>query len=72
MQLVLDSPIKKLLTLALLMGTTASYLALSTRNFVASRLAGSSLESRLQLAVRLAPDNAEYHNSLGHLLYRNN
>jgi Carbohydrate binding domain/Tetratricopeptide repeat len=72
MQLVLDSPIKKLLTLVLVIGTTASYLLLTARNFVASHLAGSSLESRMQLAVRLEPGNAEYHNSLGHSLYKNN
>jgi carbohydrate binding protein with CBM4/9 domain/tetratricopeptide repeat protein len=72
MQLVLDSPAKKLLTLALVIGTTASYFVLTGCNFIASRLGSRSLETRLQLAVRLAPDNAEYHDSLGHLLYRNN
>lgn len=72
MQLVLDSPIKKLLTLALVIGISASYLVLAGCNFVASRLGSRSLENRLQLAVRLAPDNAEYHDSLGHLLYGNN
>jgi tetratricopeptide (TPR) repeat protein len=72
MQLVLDSPIKKLLTLVLVTGAAASYLALTARNLVASYLGNSFLENRRQLAVRLAPDSAEYHNSLGHSLYQNN
>jgi len=71
MHIDLDSPVKRLLTMALVIGAALSYLAITARNFVASRFAMSSLENRLQLAVRLVPDNAQYHNSLGHLLYKN-
>ena len=72
MQITLESTASKCLAMALVIGSLGSYFCLTTRNFVASRLAAISDERHLQLAVRLVPNNAEYHNSFGHILYQNN
>ena len=58
-----------MLTLALGIAAAALYLGLATRNFLAFHFSGSSDLRRLQLALRLAPDNAEYHDALGRVLY---
>ena len=66
MQIVLDSPGKKLLTVALIVVATAAYVTLAARRFVASHFA--KLEARsIQTALRYDPDNADYHDMLGQL-----
>jgi hypothetical protein len=69
MHTVLDSPFKKLLAAAIVLGVAGSYLALATRTFLASHFAAKSTERGLQLGSRLVPENADYHDQLGRLLH---
>lgn len=68
MQIALDSPGKKILTLGLALVATAAYLTLAARRFAASQFARGELRS-IETALRLDPENAQYHDMLGQLFF---
>ena len=64
MAITLENPARNLILWGVL-ALAALQLLLSTRAFIASHLANTDDASRLRLAVRFAPDNAEYLYRLG-------
>ena len=67
MAIVLENPTRQVVLSGVLV-LAALLLFFSTRDFVASKLAANDDQSRLSLAIRLAPGNAEYQYRLGKLL----
>jgi hypothetical protein len=67
MAIVLENPTRQVVLSGVLV-LAALLLFFSTRDFVASKLAAIDNQSRLSLAIRLAPGNAEYQYRLGKLL----
>ena len=65
MVIALDSTIKKVLLTALAFTAAATYVGISATYLLASHFRAKENGHALELAVRLAPCNAEYHNRLG-------
>src|SRR6185312_9677573 len=65
MVIALDSTIKKVLLTALAFAAAATYVGISATYLLASHFRAKENGHALELAVRLAPSNAEYHYRLG-------
>lgn len=65
MRIELSSPLRKIAFTAACCILTALYFGLSLRIYLATRLAGVPNATNLQKAIRLEPENAEYHELRG-------
>lgn len=72
MQIAVESPIRKVVLLSATLIVAGLYLASAGRYFLAAYYSHTPELARLQRAVHLAPDSAEYHQMLGRLYFSGN
>src|SRR5215469_423026 len=65
MRLELPSPARKILFVIVCSASSTTFVGLSLREYVATRLAAVPDVPHLEKAIRLEPGNAEYHELLG-------